>query len=70
MRWWDDSHRKYKEWIDDGAIESDGSFLECCYAKCMNCRKEISAVLRFQNKKIVSLESIGKEDDWPKEFPK
>jgi hypothetical protein len=74
MRWYEESHKNFQEWRPESEInppEPDSENLkECCYANCMNCNRELYAVIEFHFTTPSRVLGVGLEENWPDNFYK
>lgn len=73
MRWWKKLHPDYEKWKngnkkDTSNIEEDKK--ECCYAQCLNCNRELYAVIRFSECVPLEVIEFGSEENWPDSYLK
>ncbi|HVB17548.1 MAG TPA: hypothetical protein VNF04_13510 [Stellaceae bacterium] len=67
LRWWDPAHKDFGDWKiggEPGGVLA-GTVLECCYAYCMRCARELYAVIEISDLMITKIVEIGPEASWP-----
>jgi hypothetical protein len=68
MVWWPQSDTRYHNWREGNSVEpvaDPRNDVECCYSKCLECKAELYAVIRFEETVPVELLEVGLEKDWP-----
>lgn len=71
MAWWAPDDPDYVDWRDEGGsvrLAGDAEVRECCYASCRRCDTELFAVIRFVRLVPTTVEAVGYDRNWPREF--
>jgi hypothetical protein len=73
MHWWPASDPRFSEWRaspNRDRTQSSEIEEEACYAECPSCHARLFVLLRFNGLRIDQVLAIGREEAWPKGYPK
>lgn len=72
MRWWRKGENKYEEWkaSAQNVAADHQSVQECCYASCVAKGDRLFVILEFSDLIVKKVIEIGKEENWPAQYPR